>query len=431
MLKHRPMLRAGAALVAGLAVLVWANRSAPAAQLAISCGAVGQELELCREGVAAFEESTGHTVTIVSTPNQTEQRLALYQQLLAARSPDIDVLQIDVVWPGVLGRHFIDLSPHVPQEVIDSHFDAVVASNRVGGRLVALPWFLDVGLLYYRKDLLEKHGRPVPETWAALEETALAVQRAERAAGIDIWGYVFQARSYEGLTCNALEWLTSFGGGAIVSGDGEITVDNPRARAAVARAKGWLEEISPRGVLSYAEEEARGVFQIGRAVFMRNWPYAWSLAQAEGSAIRGKVGVARLPRGPGAAGRHTGALGGWQLAVSRYSKHREAAIALVRHLTSAREQKRRSLEASYNPTIPALYEDPELLKANPFYGDLRDAFETAVARPSAPTGLAYNRVSAAFWNTVRGVLTGREEVGPAFERLAARLELIRGEAWRK
>jgi trehalose/maltose transport system substrate-binding protein len=425
------MRASGAALIAGLAVVVCASGSVPAAQLAISCGAVGQELALCRQGVAAFEKSTGHAVTIVSTPNQTEQRLALYQQLLAARSPDIDVLQIDVVWPGVLGRHFIDLAPHVPQDVIDSHFDAIVANNRVAGRLVALPWFLDVGLLYYRKDLLEKYGFPVPETWAALEETARAVQRAERAAGIDMWGYVFQARAYEGLTCNALEWVASFGGGAIVSDDGGITVDNPRARAAIVTAKGWLEEIAPRGVLSYAEEDARGVFQIGRAVFMRNWPYAWSLAQADGSAIRGKVGVARLPKGPGEAGRQSGALGGWQLAVSRYSNEKEAAIALVRHLTSAREQKRRSLRASYNPTMPALYEDPELLKANPFYGELRDAFETAVARPSAPTGLAYNRVSAAFWNTVRNVLTGREAVGPAFARLAARLELIRGEAWRK
>jgi trehalose/maltose transport system substrate-binding protein len=142
---YQPMRAMSAALAAGLAV-VCSSGSVLAAQLAISCGAVGQELELCRQGVAAFEKTTGHSVTIVSTPNQTEQRLALYQQLLAARSPDIDVLQIDVVWPGVLGRHFIDLAPHVPEDVIDSHFDAIVANNRVGGRLVALPWFLDVGL---------------------------------------------------------------------------------------------------------------------------------------------------------------------------------------------------------------------------------------------------------------------------------------------
>ncbi len=425
------MRRPHAYVIAGLVALGCWSGAGRAAELAISCGSVGRELALCREGIAAFERETGHRVRIVTAPTQADQVLALYQQLLAARSPDIDVLQIDVVWPAILGRHFVDLAPHVPESLIAGHFDAAIANNRIGGRLVAMPWFLDVGLLYYRKDLLAKHGFQVPETWVALEETARAVQRAERAAGADIWGYVFQARAYEGLTCNALEWVAGAGGGSIVAADGAVTIDNPRARAAVARARRWLGDIAPRGVLSYTEEEARGVFQIGRAVFMRNWPYAWALAEAEGSAVRGKVGVAQLPRGPGPAGRRTGTLGGWQLAVSRYSKHRAAAIALVRHLTSMAEQKRRAIQAGFNPTIPALYRDGQVVAANPFFGALGRAFETAVARPASQTGLDYNQVSAAFWNTVRDVLSGRAAVGPAFARLAARLALIRGEAWRK
>ena len=124
------------------------------------------------------------------------------------------------------------------------------------------------------------------------------IQEAERAGGRDkMWGYVWQGRAYEGLTCDALEWIASYKGGSIVEPDGSISVNNPEAARALGTAAGWIGDISPAGVLSYAEEEARGVFQSGNAVFMRNWPYAWSLANGDESAIKGKVGVVALPRG--------------------------------------------------------------------------------------------------------------------------------------
>ena len=156
-------------------------------------------------------------------------RLALFQQLFAARSADIDVFQVDVVWPGMLAEHLLDLSPHVDRATIAAHFPALIANNTVDGRLVALPWFTNAGLLYYRRDLLEKHGRAVPATWAELEETARIVMEAERAKGHDrIWGFVFQARAYEGLTVNALEWIDSHGGGRIV--EAAIGDDDDRLR---------------------------------------------------------------------------------------------------------------------------------------------------------------------------------------------------------
>jgi len=397
---------------------------AKAAEIVISCGAVGQEFALCRSGAEAWAEKSGHSVRLVSTPPASDQRLALYQQLLAAGSADIDVFQIDVVWPGILERHFVDLAPHIPKPVLDANFDMAIRNNMVAGRLVALPWFLDVGLLYYRKDLLEKYGAEVPETWPELTATAAKIQSGEREAGAKMWGYVFQARAYEGLTCNGLEWIHAYGGGRIVTEDGGVTVDNPEAAAALAEAQGWIGGIAPKGVLNYAEEEARGVFQSGRAVFMRNWPYAWSLANHPESPVSGRIGVTRLPRGP--EGPHTGVLGGAQLAVSKYSEHREAAVDLVRHLTSRDEQRRRALVGAFNPTIAALYEDPEILDANPFFATLREAFEGAVARPSRIAGIRYNRVSASFWNTVHAILSGEAEAGPALARLEARLERIRG-----
>ena len=403
--------------------------TATAADLSISCGAVGAELQLCEEGVQRFMEETGHTVTVVSTPNSSTERLALYQQLLAAGTSDIDVFQIDVIWPGILAQHMIDLAPYT-NGAEDAHFEAIVENNTVDGKLVAMPWFTDAGLLYYRTDLLEKHGAKAPTTWAELAETAQMIVEAERAEGNDgMQGFVFQGRAYEGLTCNALEWIDSFGGGTIVGDDGAITVNNPEAVEAVSAAASWMGTIVPEGVLNYAEEEARGVFQSGNAVFMRNWPYAWSLANSEDSPINGQVGVAALPKG-GAEGQNTGTLGGWQLAVSQYSAEPEAAAELVMFLTSEMEQKRRAIDGAYNPTIAALYEDEDILAANPFFGDLYETFTNAVARPSKTTGERYNEVSNAFYNAVHSVLSGNAEAEPAMANLDRQLKRIaRGESF--
>ena len=411
---------------------VWAI-AAPGAQsatISISCGAVGLELEICQEGAEAWAEATGNQVNVVSTPNSATERLALYQQILAANSADIDVFQIDVIWPGILGNHFIDLAEHIDQEVIDQHFQTIVQNNTLDDRLVAMPWFTDAGLLYYRADLLEKYGKQPPTTWQELTETAREIQEGERDEGNDrMLGFVFQAKAYEGLTCDALEWIDSFGGGQIVAEDGTITINNERAAAALELAASWIGDIAPEGVLNYAEEESRGVFQSGNAVFMRNWPYAWALGNAPDSPIAGKIGVTQLPKG-GEDGKHTGVLGGWQLAVSKYSQNAELAVDLVRHLTSPEEQKRRAIKGSYNPTIATLYEDPEILEASPFFGGLYDTFTNAVARPSQVTGDKYNQVSSEFFNAVHAVLSGKMDAASSLGALERSLDrLSRGGRW--
>jgi trehalose/maltose transport system substrate-binding protein len=403
---------------------------AEAATISISCGAVGLELELCQEGANAWAEASGNQVNVISTPNSATERLALYQQILAAGSADIDVFQIDVIWPGILASHFIDLSEHVDQEQIEQHFPAIVENNTVDDALVAIPWFTDAGILYYRTDLLEKYGKQPPVTWQELAETAKEIQDGERAEGNDkMSGFVFQAKAYEGLTCDALEWIDSFGGGTIVEEDGSITINNDKAIAALDFAATWIGAIAPEGVLNYAEEESRGVFQSGNAVFMRNWPYAWALGNAEDSAINGKIGVSALPKG-GEDGKHTGVLGGWQLAVSKYSANAELAADLVKHLTSYEEQKRRAIKGAYNPTIAALYEDEEVLEANPFFGNLYETFTNAVARPSRVTGAKYNQVSSEFYNAAHEVLSGKTDAASSLEALEGRLDrLSRGGRW--
>ena len=114
------------------------------------------------------------------------------------------MFQIDVIWPGILANHFVDLTGKIPADEVDQHFKAIVENNTVDGKLVAMPWFTDAGMLYYRKDLLEKYGKQAPQTWQELTATAKELQDKARADGNDrMWGFVFQGKAYEGLTCNA------------------------------------------------------------------------------------------------------------------------------------------------------------------------------------------------------------------------------------
>lgn len=412
-----------------LTALGLAAAAAHGASLKISCSGLGQELELCRGAAEAWARKTGNEVQVVSTPSDSSERLALYQQVLSARSDKIDVFQIDVVWPGLLATHLLDLRPY-SKGVEKQHFAGMIANNTVRGQLVAMPWFTNAGLLFYRKDLLDKHGRKVPATWQDLAATAKTIQDAERAAGnAKMWGYVWQGRAYEGLTCDALEWVASHGGGSIVEADGKVSINNPKAAGALQVAASWVGTISPTAVLNYAEEEARGVFQAGNAVFMRNWPYAWALGQNADSPVKGRIGVAVLPKG-GAAGRHAATLGGELLAVSKYSTNREQAADLVMYMTGAAVQKERALKASYNPSIAALYQDPEILKANPFMGELLDTFVNAVPRPATVTASKYNQVSNEFWNATHDVLSGKAEAPEALARLQRTLERLgRGGRW--
>jgi trehalose/maltose transport system substrate-binding protein len=352
------------------------------------------------------------TVETIDTPDFVEDRLGVYLQLFEAQSPEGDVFQIDVIWPGDLAEHFIDLNPmtdsegRTGEEIAADHFPAIVENNTVDGKLVGIPWFTDAGLLYYRTDLLDKYSLEPPQTWDELEVAAQTIQDGERAAGNqDFYGFVFQGNAYEGLTCDALEWMASAGGGSIIEPDGTITVNNQAAIDIVNQAAGWVGTISPEGVTAYGEEDARGVWQAGNAAFMRNWPYAYSLGNdadgqddvagnADDSPIAGLFDVSPLPGVT--PGQSAATLGGWQLAVSAYSEHPEEAAQLAFFMASEAEQKRRAVTYSLNPTIQPLYEDAEVLEASPFFGSLFDVFTNAVAArrrslPNTATSCAVSR----------------------------------------
>ena len=407
-LRHALLAFAAATILGGQAY---------AANLSIVLGSTGKDEQVMRELLDKFEKDTGNKVQIVPMPSSTTDQFGQYKLWLAAQNSDIDVYQTDVIWAPQLANQLLDLTDAM-KDVAKDHFPAIIESQTVNGKL------------YYRKDLLDKYGKQPPKTWDELTATAKEIQDKERAAGAkNLWGFVFQGNAYEGLTCNALEWVKSNGGGQIVEPDGSISINNPQAVKALELARTWINNISPPGVLAYQEEESRGVWQTGNAVFMRNWPYAYSLGNSGDSAVKGKFDVVPLPAGTGDGARSAATLGGWNLAVSKYSKNPDAAVALVKFLGSKDSQKYEAINASHLPTIQALYEDADIAAAQPIIPRWKEVFLNAVPRPSAPTKVKYNEVSNQFWTAVHKTLSGTGSAADNLAALEISLTKLKGSGW--
>jgi trehalose/maltose transport system substrate-binding protein len=328
----------------------------------------------------------------------------------------------------MLAEYFLDLKPYFANEV--SHqFPASTATYTVDNKLVAMAYHPDSGLLYYRTDLLRQYGyREPPRTWDELEIMAARIQAGERAKGKkQFWGFVWQGAADEGLTCDALEWQASEGGGRIIEEDQTISVNNPQAIRAWQRAAHWVGSISPPGVVGYREWDSQNVWVAGDAAFMRNWPSAYVDSHAAGSPIRNKFDTTLLPGGK--AGR-VGTLGGWGFAVSRFSAHPREALELVRFLTRRDVQVKRSRVLFVPPTLPELYNLPEVLEANPRFDILSQALRTVVVpRPSNVSGKKYQDVTDAYIQAVHSVLTGEKSAPEAAAALEK--ELVRITSFKK
>jgi trehalose/maltose transport system substrate-binding protein len=386
---------------------------------------VGEGGRWTRAVAEEWAQKTGNKIEYISRPNDATQTLALFQQYWAAKSADVDVFMVDVIWQGILAPHAVDLKKYFKDDEIKAFFPRIIENNTVGGRLVSIPWYTDAGMLYYRTDLLEKYGyKEPPKTWEELATMAKKIQDGERKAGkADFQGFVFQGKASESVTCNALEWVYSFGGGVIVEPDKKVTINNPKAIKALETAKSWVGTISPLGVTTYGEEDARNIWQAGNAAFMRNWPYAYALGSDPKSVIAGKFDISVLPKG-GDDGKNAACLGGWQLMVSAYSKVPDAAADLVKFLVSADLQKKHAIEISLLPTLPAVYADADVLAKNPFFKNILPVLQNAVARPSTVTGADYNQLSTSFFQNVNKVLTGgttAQDAVSAVEKVAKRI----------
>ncbi len=391
----------------------------------LMCGSVGKEQTHCKKGAELCSTKLGFTIKPIPAVNGSNERLALYSQFFAAKSSDIDVFQVDVTWPGLLEPHLSDLKKHVSPQERAEFVPLILMNNTINNKVLALPWFIEISLLYYRKDLLDKYKKPVPSSWEELFETAAYIQNKERSAGRkNMWGLVFQGKAYEGLTVNAMEWINGFGTNFYDDG-GSITVNTPEAKKALKLFSSNIGKTIPTGVLNYNEEETRGVFQSGNAVFMRNWPYAFVLSQAPDSPVKNNVGLALLPKG-GDKGRNVGSLGGWQLAVSKYSKKQEKAALAVKCMTSYEEQKRRALEGGYMPTKTSLHKDQEVAESSVYLKHFGPRMDHLVHRPAKIAGRKYSQISAAIWNAFHQALVDgpKANVDKILDALAKKLKIL-------
>jgi trehalose/maltose transport system substrate-binding protein len=376
--------------------------------------------------IQRFTRQTGIEVRFIPAPELISDQLLHYQKLLEDNASTPDVYFVDVVWPGILGEQLQDLTADFRNEAHE-FFPALIENDTVNGKLVAIPSMTEVGLLYYRKDLLEKYGfSGPPSTWDELEQMARKIQVGERRSGNrNFWGYVWQGAPSEGLTCIALEWQASQGGGVIIDKQTRsITVDNPHAARAIARAAKWIGNITPEAVLSYGEEDAVNVWLAGDAAFFRGWSLASRRSSEPGVFVRNRFSIAAIPGGKGVQG---GTLGGWQLAVSPYSAHKPEAIQFIRYVTGSEVQIHRALTGLLMPTRPRLYMQPEMVALTGRYPPVIAAKEgAAVMRPSAVAGSKYQQVSAAYYTAVHRILKGDVKAEAGLRELSKQLAQITG-----
>jgi len=410
-----PLLRS---IVTGLTgLLAPACRSAPAggpAVITLPVSVLGAEGDVLRGQLARFARLRPDIRVVQrTTPDAADQRHQLYVQWLNAGASEPDILQLDVVWtPEFAAAGWIlDLDRFRPDT--NSFFPATVTANRWDGRLYAVPWFVDVGMLYWRTDLM----RAPPTSFTELDREAT---RARAEHGLP-YGLVWQGARYEGLVTVFSEYLGGFGG-QILDG-GRVTVSAPPAvRALTAmRDQIYREHLVPPSALTWHEEESRFAFQNGETAFMRNWPYAYALmADTASSRVAGRYAVAPMPAEPG--GHPTAALGGAQLAINANSAHPDAAWAVIEYLTRPEQMLERASGVGQFPTRPALYDDPALARALAIPpAQARAIIEHAVPRPVTPV---YTQLSDILQIYLHRALTRQLEPAPALAQAAKEMQAL-------
>jgi|SRR5579871_2258946 len=373
-----------------------------------------------------FTSETGVHIRDIPTPESTLDGLDLLVKLLRMGSAGADLVHVDLIWSAILEPDLINLRPALAGE-ISSVESQLLPSYTVNGKVVAVPYQVNLGAIEYRTDLLREYGFDhAPKTWDELESMAAKIQAGERAKGKkEFWGYVWQGASAESLTCNALEWQAAEGGGRIIEEDRTVSVDNPAAIRAWQRAKSWIGRISPPSVVAYREGDSVNMFDSGNAAFDRVW-LGRTIARGQSShqiywrPTRPVVptGFAAIPGGPGGSGA---TLGGYGLAVSGHTAHRDEAVEYVGFLTRAQIQSFEKGTSFVNQPGGSSAGGAD----TPFDESIRRG-SPVVHRPSVETGALYKQVSAAYFGAVHAVLTGEKPASEAAGQLQKQLVQITG-----
>lgn len=326
-----------------------------------------------------------------------------YVTAFLARDSSFDVFSGDIIWVSEFASaDWVEpLDAFFPETERDHFLPGPIEGCTYQGKLWAVPWFTDSGVLFYRSDLLDKP----PRSWAELS----AVAQKKIAEGSIDYGYVFQGNQYEGLVCHVLELIWS-NGGLIFDGD-RVAINSPEAIEAVQFLVDMVNfQVAPEEVLWYQEEDSRLFYQDGNALFLRNWPYAWSLMNQESSKIRGKFALAPLPIGPhGTMG--SGCLGGWNLMINRQSKHKKEAWEFIQYLSGFTAQKFHAMVGGRLPTRISVYQDVEVLKVNPYYQELLPNFLASKPRPVTPYyPMISETMQINFYQALTGELSAEEAI---------------------
>ncbi len=342
--------------------------------------------------------------------------------VLSAKDSVLDVILIDVIRPaqwaaqgwaepldGYLGTD--------KSKILSQYLKAYVDADQVNGKLVALPYFADSQFLYYRKDLLEKYKRPVPKTWDELMETAKIVMDGEKAPQLQ--GFSTAGSPIEGTVCTYLVPL--WGAGGDITANGKLNLDTTQARQPF-QLYGRMKQagVLPKNIAEIPTDRIRIDMQGGNLIFGMTWGYVWNRLENDvDSKVRGRIGVTTLPHDPG--GKSATCIGGWQLAVSAYSKNKAEAVKFARWLSSPETSKMQAILASHLPVFPSVYKDPEVLKANPWFADALPVVEGAKSRPISAQ---YPQVSDVIRSNMNAYLAGTKTTDVALADMKNRLAPI-------
>lgn len=359
--------------------------------------------------IEAFEKAHPNIdVELREMPADTGKQHDAYVTMLNAQSSEIDVMDLDVIWPAEFAQagYTLPLDRFIEKDGIDlsKYNQGALAAGNFNGKQWAMPKFIDAGMLFYRTDLVSKDQ--VPKTWDELLKEAKEL----KGQGGTKFGYLMQAKQYEGLVCNAVEFIASYGG-QIVDKNGNVVINSPEAIKGLKKMVEIVKsDIVPSNITTFMEPESHTAFIEGQAPFIRNWPYQYALANdPEQSKIVGKVGVAPLPAGDKGS---AAALGGWMTAINKYSKHPKEAWEFVKFMTGPEGQKISAIYGGLAPTLPELFKDEEVLKANPFFAEegFVNALNAAVPRPVVPN---YPEISEIIQINVSKALAGELTVEQA------------------
>ncbi|MCX4585119.1 ABC transporter substrate-binding protein [Streptomyces sp. NBC_01481] len=406
-------LMAGALLLAGCTGDGGGQRPADTGPMTFVTG--GDLTDYLRNVLSEWNRShPAEKVKVIELPEAADEVRAQMATGLASGSGRFDVLNIDVTWTSEFAAAGWITPLDADRFPLDDFLPPVVDTATFRGELYAVPYVTNAGLLYYRKDLLQREGRQPPHTWRELESMAKSIAPKY---GLD--GYAGQYLPYEGLTVNIAEVMQSAGGQILSDEGARVTVDSPAAREGLDfLARGVRDGWIPRNALTFKEEESRRAFQNGDLLFLRNWPYVYDLANEKGSEIAGKVGAVPLP---GPNGQGSSILGGSNLAVNANSRHQKSANELIAYLTSERVQRQVLTQGSLPPVRAALYSDPALVRRFPYLPTLKQSVLTAKPRPKSAH---YEQVSLAVQAVAHDALAGRQTSDEAVARLAHELRAI-------